>query len=67
MQNMGKICVNCGTQIEDDAVFCDECGAKQIMEQVQNEQMSVSLKDTKTESKKSEKGEKRIVALAVSY
>lgn len=27
---MSKKCVNCGNELEDNAVFCDECGTKQI-------------------------------------
>lgn len=26
---MSKKCTNCGAELEDNAVFCDECGAKQ--------------------------------------
>ena len=25
-----KFCENCGAQLEDDAVFCEECGTKQV-------------------------------------
>ena len=31
-----KYCINCGTQLEDNALFCTVCGAKQI---VQNQQV----------------------------
>ena len=31
---MGKICVKCGAELEDAALFCDECGEKQF---IQNE------------------------------
>ena len=24
-----KFCENCGTQLDDDIIFCEECGAKQ--------------------------------------
>lgn len=30
---MSKKCIQCGAELEDMAVFCDECGAKQIAEQ----------------------------------
>ena len=26
---MAKKCIYCGEQLEDDALFCDECGKKQ--------------------------------------
>lgn len=25
----GKVCPNCGTELEQDSVFCTNCGAKQ--------------------------------------
>ena len=31
-----KFCINCGTQLEDNALFCTVCGAKQL---VQNQQV----------------------------
>ena len=27
-----KYCINCGTQLEDNALFCSSCGAKQIVQ-----------------------------------
>ena len=27
---MSKYCMKCGAKLNDDAAFCDECGAKQI-------------------------------------
>lgn len=32
---MSKKCVNCGAELEDGAVFCDECGVQQSKEQSQ--------------------------------
>ena len=29
---MSKKCIQCGAELEDEAMFCDECGAKQIVE-----------------------------------
>lgn len=26
---MSKRCIKCGAELEDQAIFCDECGAKQ--------------------------------------
>ncbi len=26
---MSKLCIKCGAELEDQAIFCDECGAKQ--------------------------------------
>lgn len=25
---MSKICIKCGAELEDDAIFCDECGTR---------------------------------------
>lgn len=36
---MSKICIKCGAELEDDAIFCDECGEKQIIEQPKVEQI----------------------------
>lgn len=30
---MSKKCIQCGTELEDGALFCDECGAKQEAQQ----------------------------------
>lgn len=30
---MSKFCIKCGTELEDDAMFCDDCGTKQIVPQ----------------------------------
>lgn len=30
---MSKFCVKCGAELEDDAVFCDDCGAQQVVQQ----------------------------------
>lgn len=27
---MSKKCIQCGAELEDNALFCDECGAKQV-------------------------------------
>ena len=29
-----KLCVNCKTQLEDDELFCHECGTKQVIEEI---------------------------------
>lgn len=36
-----KFCENCGTQLEDNAVFCEECGAKR--EAVQQDHPEVTI------------------------
>ena len=41
-----KFCENCGTQLEDNAVFCEECGAKQ--EAVQQDQPEVTTPEVET-------------------
>lgn len=34
--SMSKFCTACGAELEDNAVFCDECGAKQIQQPSNN-------------------------------
>lgn len=34
---MGKICIKCGEELEDNALFCDNCGEKQLMQNVENQ------------------------------
>lgn len=34
---MSKKCISCGVELEDEAVFCDECGAQQTPPQLQAE------------------------------
>ena len=29
---MSKKCINCGAELDDDQLFCDDCGTKQIVE-----------------------------------
>ena len=29
---MSKKCIKCGAELDDIAVFCDECGTKQIIQ-----------------------------------
>lgn len=29
---MSKKCINCGSELDDDQLFCDDCGTKQIIE-----------------------------------
>ena len=38
-----KFCENCGTQLADDATFCEECGAKQENPSVSIEQPNVEV------------------------
>lgn len=50
---MSKICFSCGAKLEEEAIFCDECGAKQsdtqasqqseFITQQQNPQLSFSI------------------------
>ena len=57
-----KYCENCGAQLEDDAVFCEECGHK--VEKVSQEKIvdSEKHKETKTDiiDKKSELSKKDV-------
>ena len=34
---MSKKCINCGAELEDEAVFCDECGTRQMVSQTPDE------------------------------
>lgn len=45
---MSKVCIKCGTMLEDGAVFCDECGTKQIEEVTENKK----VKEKKPKEKK---------------
>lgn len=31
---MAKNCIKCGAKLDDDALFCDECGAEQKVEEI---------------------------------
>lgn len=50
---MSKICIKCGTELEDNAIFCDECGVKQTpienktVEPTRPIQAQSGVKDTK--------------------
>ena len=39
-----KLCINCKTQLDDDELFCHECGTKQVIEDIapQKEEKSTS-------------------------
>lgn len=51
---MSKKCIQCGAELEDAAVFCDECGAKQIVES-SNTPQEKAAKPQKTKEKRDEK------------
>lgn len=34
---MRKICIRCGAVLDDNALFCDDCGAKQDISQIEQE------------------------------
>lgn len=56
---MSKFCSKCGTELEDNAVFCDECGAKQVEEQVaysQQTQVQLNNGNDVIENKKQQSG-----------
>ena len=40
---MSKRCVKCGVELEDSAVFCDECGEKQPMPEAATPQANVKV------------------------
>lgn len=53
---MSKKCIQCGAELEDAALFCDECGAKQIVDQPKETQKKApEPKKTKEPKKKKEK------------
>ena len=33
---MSRICIKCGAQLEDNALFCDDCGEKQPKQNTEN-------------------------------
>ena len=47
---MSKKCIKCGAELEDIAVFCDECGTKQIVQLTgtENENTSSKVKQKKS-------------------
>lgn len=55
---MSKYCIACGAELEDNAVFCDECGAKQETQQPSNnmsvnEQMANTAVQSETKMRQS--------------
>ena len=44
---MAKRCVNCGTQLDDDALFCSECGSLASAESLDDMPKDRVLKDAK--------------------
>ena len=40
---MSKRCVKCGVELEDSAIFCDECGEKQPMPEATTPQANVKV------------------------
>lgn len=40
---MSKRCVKCGVELEDSAIFCDECGEKQPMPEAATPQANVKV------------------------
>ncbi len=37
---MSKICISCGAVLDDHALFCDDCGTKQDVSQMERESMA---------------------------
>lgn len=50
---MSKKCVSCGVELEDDAAFCDECGAPQTPLQPQAESKKNPSKEIPVKKEKS--------------
>ena len=48
-----KYCINCGKQLEDDAIFCDECGEKQeiVNSEIKGETICENVSNTVSKSK----------------
>ncbi len=49
---MSKYCIKCGAELEDNAMFCDDCGAQQMMQsapikEVASNQVKMSNADNK--------------------
>ena len=51
---MSKKCINCGAELEDDQLFCDDCGTKQISEPQPKEKKSkkASMQEVMSEADK---------------
>ena len=42
---MSKKCINCGAELEEEAVFCDECGVQQIASQTTAENVEQTVQN----------------------
>jgi hypothetical protein len=48
-KKMSKICTECGTELDNIVVFCEECGAKQNMEEAQSDVQGMVPSTEKTQ------------------
>lgn len=46
---MSKICTECGMELDNIVVFCEECGAKQNMEEAQSDVQGMVPSTEKTQ------------------
>ena len=46
---MSKICAECGTELDNIVAFCEECGAKQNMEEAQSDVQGMVPSTEKTQ------------------
>lgn len=46
---MSKICTECGTELDNVVVFCEECGAKQNMEEAKSDVQGMVPSTEKTQ------------------
>ena len=52
---MGKKCIKCGSMLEDDALFCSECGEKQVEKVISSDsQIQEVLSEEPSTTKKHE-------------
>ena len=52
---MSKKCINCGAELDDDQLFCDDCGTKQIVDsqpKTKKQEPTPTQKATVTEADK---------------
>lgn len=59
---MSKVCIKCGTVLEDGAVFCDECGTKQVEEVTENKKS----KEKKTKEKAKDNGQPKNSGMSIA-
>lgn len=64
---MSKICVNCGTELEESAVFCEECGTKQPDLQPQQQEIPSPVQKSVSVNQQAPDGAKKPKMGLVSF